>query len=54
MPKKKKRTLSRLSAPQQVYGWLEEIGWQITGKTGVRVFHDYLRDKHNSVTVLML
>lgn len=31
--------------PQQVYGWLEEIGWEITGKTGVRVFHDYLRDK---------
>ncbi|MGL5700225.1 MAG: tRNA uridine 5-oxyacetic acid(34) methyltransferase CmoM, partial [Kluyvera sp.] len=32
--------------PQQVYGWLEESGWQINGKTGVRVFHDYLRDKH--------
>jgi S-adenosylmethionine-dependent methyltransferase len=29
-----------------VYHWLEQIGWQITGKTGVRVFHDYLRDKH--------
>ena len=25
--------------------WLEEIGWHINGKTGVRVFHDYLRDK---------
>ncbi|EHW9046738.1 hypothetical protein P8B69_004164 [Salmonella enterica] len=25
---------------------LEAIGWQITGKTGVRVFHDYLREKH--------
>ncbi|MHC3478842.1 tRNA uridine 5-oxyacetic acid(34) methyltransferase CmoM [Klebsiella pasteurii] len=48
MPKKKKRTLSPdyPRDPQQVYGWLEEIGWQITGKTGVRVFHDYLREKH--------
>ena len=48
MPKKKKRTLSPdyPRDPQQVYGWLEEIGWQVTGKTGVRVFHDYLREKH--------
>ena len=48
MPKKKKRTLSPNYPrdPRQVYSWLEEIGWQINGKTGVRVFHDYLRDKH--------
>lgn len=47
MPKKKKRTLSPdyPRSPQQVYGWLEEQGWHITGKTGVRVFHDYLREK---------
>lgn len=47
MPKKKKRTLSPNYPrdPQQVYGWLEESGWQILGKTGVRVFHDYLREK---------
>lgn len=47
MYKKKRRTLSPdfPRDPQQVYGWLEEIGWEITGKTGVRVFHDYLRDK---------
>ncbi|WP_406670279.1 tRNA uridine 5-oxyacetic acid(34) methyltransferase CmoM [Raoultella terrigena] len=47
MPKKKKRTLSPdyPRFPEQVYGWLEEQGWQITGKTGVRVFHDYLREK---------
>ncbi len=32
--------------PAQVYLWLEEAGWQIMGKTGVRVFHDYLREKH--------
>ncbi|MGK9172716.1 tRNA uridine 5-oxyacetic acid(34) methyltransferase CmoM [Yokenella regensburgei] len=48
MPKKKKRTLSPdyPRHPDEVYGWLNEIGWHITGKTGVRVFHDYLRDKH--------
>ncbi|WP_437888114.1 tRNA uridine 5-oxyacetic acid(34) methyltransferase CmoM [Phytobacter sp. V91] len=47
MPKKKKRTLSPNypRRPEEVYGWLSEIGWQITGKTGVRVFHDYLREK---------
>ncbi|WP_336854544.1 tRNA uridine 5-oxyacetic acid(34) methyltransferase CmoM [Pseudescherichia vulneris] len=47
MYKKKRRTLSPdfPRDPQQVYGWLEEMGWQITGKTGIRVFHDYLRDK---------
>jgi S-adenosylmethionine-dependent methyltransferase len=47
MPKKKKRTLSPdyPRHPDEVYGWLKEIGWHITGKTGVRVFHDYLRDK---------
>jgi len=48
MPKKKKSTLSPNypRRPDEVYGWLNEIGWQITGKTGVRVFHDYLRAKH--------
>ena len=48
MPKKKKRSLSPdyPREPQQVYRWLEEIGWRIAGKTGVRVFHDYLREKH--------
>ena len=40
----------------RVYGWLEALGWQITGKTGVRVFHDYLREKrkqHDSFTALL-
>ncbi|MGY5957614.1 tRNA uridine 5-oxyacetic acid(34) methyltransferase CmoM [Kosakonia sp. BK9b] len=48
MPKRKKRTLSPdyPRVPADVYGWLEQIGWQITSKTGVRVFHDYLREKH--------
>ena len=47
MYKKKRRTLSPdfPRDPQQVYGWLEAMGWQIAGKTGIRVFHDYLRDK---------
>ncbi|WP_312581542.1 tRNA uridine 5-oxyacetic acid(34) methyltransferase CmoM [Atlantibacter hermannii] len=48
MPKRKKRTLSPdfPRNPDEVYHWLEQIGWTITGKTGVRVFHDYLREKH--------
>lgn len=47
MPRRKKRSLSpeHPLEPEQVYGWLRNTGWQITGKTGVRVFHDYLRDK---------
>ncbi|QNQ19816.1 tRNA uridine 5-oxyacetic acid(34) methyltransferase CmoM [Kosakonia sp. SMBL-WEM22] len=47
MPKRKKRTLSPdyPRTPAEVYRWLEQIGWHITGRTGVRVFHDYLRDK---------
>ncbi|WP_333495782.1 tRNA uridine 5-oxyacetic acid(34) methyltransferase CmoM [Kluyvera sp. CHPC 1.251] len=58
MPKKKRRTLSPNYPrdPQLVYGWLEEMGWQINGKTGVRVFHDYLRDKQmqkNSFDILL-
>lgn len=48
MPKRKRRTLSpdHPRNPDDVYRWLEQIGWTITGKTGVRVFHDYLREKH--------
>ncbi|MBB1199896.1 tRNA uridine 5-oxyacetic acid(34) methyltransferase CmoM [Enterobacteriaceae bacterium 89] len=48
MPKTRKRKLSPNYPrdPQQVYAWLQEDGWQLTGKTGVRVFHDYLREKH--------
>lgn len=49
MRKKKNRTLSPNNPlqPEQVYRWLEEAGWEITGKTGVRVFHDYLRNKQH-------
>lgn len=48
MPKRKKRTLSPdfPRQPEDVYRWLEQTGFHITVKTGVRVFHDYLREKH--------
>lgn len=47
MPKRKRRSLSpdHPLDPQQVYGWLEALGLSISGKTGVRVFHDYLQNK---------
>ncbi|MCG8709047.1 tRNA uridine 5-oxyacetic acid(34) methyltransferase CmoM [Brenneria sp. 4F2] len=47
MPKRKRRSLSpdHPLDPQQVYGWLDELGFSISGKTGVRVFHDYLQNK---------
>ncbi|MEE3649564.1 MULTISPECIES: tRNA uridine 5-oxyacetic acid(34) methyltransferase CmoM [unclassified Brenneria] len=47
MPKRKRRSLSpdHPLDPQQVYGWLDELGLSIRGKTGVRVFHDYLQNK---------
>ncbi|MEC5320277.1 tRNA uridine 5-oxyacetic acid(34) methyltransferase CmoM [Brenneria populi subsp. brevivirga] len=47
MPKRKRRSLSpdHPLDPQQVYGWLEALGFSIGGKTGVRVFHDYLQNK---------
>ncbi|PWC18597.1 tRNA uridine 5-oxyacetic acid(34) methyltransferase CmoM [Brenneria roseae subsp. roseae] len=47
MPKRKRRSLSpdHPLDPQQVYRWLEEMGLSISGKTGVRVFHDYLQNK---------
>ncbi|ADP12138.1 putative metallothionein SmtA [Erwinia sp. Ejp617] len=45
--KRKKKTLSPdyPRDPQQVYAWLEACGFVIENKTGIRVFHDYLRDK---------
>lgn len=48
MPRRKKRSLSpeHPRVPAQVYQWLEQAGWQIISKTGVRVFHDYLRNKN--------
>jgi len=33
--------------PEQVYDWISRSGAHIIGKTGVRCFHDYLRDKEH-------
>ncbi|WP_406643389.1 tRNA uridine 5-oxyacetic acid(34) methyltransferase CmoM [Pectobacterium brasiliense] len=51
MPKGKRRSLSpdHPLNPQDVYGWLDEMGLTISGKTGVRVFHDYLKNKQQQV-----
>ncbi|WP_107852604.1 methyltransferase domain-containing protein [Oceanimonas marisflavi] len=32
--------------PQQVDDWLSELGFVITGRSGVRVFHDYMSNVH--------
>lgn len=47
MPKRKKRSLmpDNPCDPEQVYGWLADMGMTCSGKTGVRVFHDYLQNK---------
>lgn len=46
--KRKRKTLSPdyPRDPEQVYRWLTAAGFTIESKTGVRVFHDYMRDKH--------
>lgn len=51
MPKRKRRSLSpdHPLDPQQVYGWLDSMGLTIKGKTGVRVFHDYLQNKQQQI-----
>ncbi|QUG76454.1 tRNA uridine 5-oxyacetic acid(34) methyltransferase CmoM [Erwinia sp. E602] len=48
LTKRKKKTLSPdyPRDPQQVYGWLADCGFTIENKTGIRVFHDYMREKH--------
>ncbi|PVZ86181.1 tRNA uridine 5-oxyacetic acid(34) methyltransferase CmoM [Serratia sp. S1B] len=45
--RRRKRSLSPQYplSPPLVYGWLEQMGMQISGKTGVRVFHDYLQSR---------
>ncbi len=30
--------------PEDVYQWIEEAGFTILGKSGVRTFHDYMKD----------
>ncbi len=32
--------------PEEVYRWLAACGFEAGEKTGIRVFHDYLRDKN--------
>ncbi|MGL4858391.1 MAG: tRNA uridine 5-oxyacetic acid(34) methyltransferase CmoM, partial [Enterobacteriaceae bacterium] len=56
MPKRKRRSLSpdHPLEPNLVYDWLMEMGMTITGKTGVRVFHDYLHDKQQRETSQLL
>ena len=45
--KRKRKTLSPdyPREPEQVYRWLQEAGFTVENKTGIRVFHDYMRDK---------
>ncbi|MEI2265130.1 tRNA uridine 5-oxyacetic acid(34) methyltransferase CmoM [Erwinia sp. CGal63] len=46
--KRKRKTLSPdyPRDPEQVYRWLTEAGFIIEDRAGVRVFHDYMREKH--------
>ncbi|CAK9884592.1 MAG: tRNA 5-carboxymethoxyuridine methyltransferase [Candidatus Erwinia impunctatus] len=48
LKKRKKKTLSPdfPREPATVYQWLTSAGFVIEDKVGVRVFHDYLRDKN--------
>ncbi|MEY4922774.1 MAG: protein smtA [Pseudomonadota bacterium] len=49
--RRRKRSLSPQYPldPPTVYGWLEKMGLSIGGKTGVRVFHDYMKNKQQQV-----
>lgn len=48
LKKRKRKTLSPdfPREPEQVYRWLEAAGFTVETKTGIRVFHDYMRDKN--------
>ncbi|AJR08159.1 tRNA uridine 5-oxyacetic acid(34) methyltransferase CmoM [Photobacterium gaetbulicola] len=45
MPHRKRFKLQPLHGikPDEVYSWLENAGFNILGKTGVRTFHDYMQ-----------
>ncbi|MEQ4923903.1 tRNA uridine 5-oxyacetic acid(34) methyltransferase CmoM [Proteus hauseri] len=47
IPRRRKRSLSPQNPlqPEDVYQWLSEFSMNILGKTGVRVFHDYLQSR---------
>ncbi len=51
MRKRKKKTLSPdyPRDPEQVYGWLRQCGFTIERRAGIRVFHDYMRDKDKQI-----
>jgi 2-polyprenyl-3-methyl-5-hydroxy-6-metoxy-1,4-benzoquinol methylase len=50
--KRKKKTLSPdyPRDPNQVYQWLNQQNFEITNKTGIRIFHDYLTNKSKAET----
>lgn len=45
--RRRKRSLTPINPllPETVYQWLAEFDFRIVGKTGVRVFHDYLQSR---------
>ncbi|HIH6539022.1 TPA: tRNA uridine 5-oxyacetic acid(34) methyltransferase CmoM, partial [Proteus mirabilis] len=47
IPRRRKRSLSPQNPlqPEDVYQWLASFSMTILGKTGVRVFHDYLQSR---------
>lgn len=47
IPRRRKKSLSPQNPlqPEDVYQWLTEFSMTILGKTGVRVFHDYLQSR---------
>lgn len=49
--KRKRKTLSPdyPREPESVYRWLQDAGFTIESKTGIRVFHDYMRDKEKQI-----
>jgi len=49
--KRKRKTLSPdyPRDPDQVYGWLQQLGFVIEQRAGIRVFHDYMRDKEKQI-----
>lgn len=51
LPAKKTNTTMPLRAykPDQVESWIAEAGWKVRRKIGVRVLHDYLRDRSNAL-----
>jgi S-adenosylmethionine-dependent methyltransferase len=54
MNKRKKKTLSPdyPRKPEEVYQWLDELNFTIIGKTGVRVFHDFMVNKQKQQTAV--